>query len=165
MYGLAAINAAHGWLITVVGIGIVFTGLVILSTFIANLERLLKLWDNRHQLLPKKSFTAIVEKAPGPAAAGAMPEEAPACGVVTVTLSEKEYEVFDYFQLITQRLGEPFSLMRLLEHAEHRGIAMAHHHLDNFLKMQLIVEGKEEWRGFYRWQKDLRVVSTKDRPT
>ncbi len=163
MYGLAAIKAAHGWVISLAGIRIVFSGLVILSTFIANLQRLLELWDNRRQLLAPSRARVAAEKVPEATAAAPVVEEAPACGVITVALSEKEVEVFNYFHLITQRLGEPFSLVRLLEHAEQRGIVKAYHHLDNFLKLQLIVEGEEELRGLYRWQKDLRVVSAKAR--
>lgn len=162
MYGLAAIKAAHGWVITLAGISIVFTGLVILSTFIANLERILKLWDNRHQLLAKGKPWVAPEKAPAPAPAATVAEEPATCGGVTVALSAKELEVYNYFQLITQRLGEPFSLIRLLEHAEQRGIERPYHHLENFLKLQLIIEGEAELRGFYRWQKDLRVVSAEE---
>ncbi|NLJ26431.1 MAG: hypothetical protein GX433_00395, partial [Deltaproteobacteria bacterium] len=45
MYGLQAINAANGWVIALAGLGIVFTGLVILAILIAQTERFLKLWD------------------------------------------------------------------------------------------------------------------------
>ena len=41
MYGLEAINANNGWAISVVGVTIVFTGLVMLSFVIAQLHKVL----------------------------------------------------------------------------------------------------------------------------
>ena len=46
MYGLEAINTANGWAISVVGISIVFSGLVTLSIIISQLHRVLNIWEN-----------------------------------------------------------------------------------------------------------------------
>lgn len=160
MYGLAAINMAHGWVITIAGIAIVFSGLVILSSFIANLQRLLTLWDNRREFIPIGRPKRVAVETSVPTKAVTAQEEAATCGATTVTLTAKELEVANYFQLITQRLGEPFSLPLLLEKAEKRGIANPHRHLDTFLKLQLIVEGQDDLRGFYQWRKDIRIISS-----
>ena len=49
MYGIDAINAHNGWAIAVIGAGIVFTGLVVLSIAISQLHKLLILWDKRDE--------------------------------------------------------------------------------------------------------------------
>ena len=46
LYGLEAINAHNGWAISVVGITIVFTGLVALSALISQLYKLVALYDD-----------------------------------------------------------------------------------------------------------------------
>ncbi|MEN8212519.1 MAG: OadG family protein [Thermodesulfobacteriota bacterium] len=46
MYGLEAINANNGWSIAVVGVTIVFSGLVMLSFVISQLHKILDLWKN-----------------------------------------------------------------------------------------------------------------------
>jgi len=49
LYGIEAINAHNGWSIAVIGAGIVFTGLVVLSIAISQLHKLLLFWDKRDE--------------------------------------------------------------------------------------------------------------------
>jgi len=51
LYGIEAINANNGWAIAIVGIGIVFTGLVALSVAISQLHKLLLFWDKKDEFL------------------------------------------------------------------------------------------------------------------
>ena len=46
MYGLNAIGRANGWSMAILGISIVFIGLVTLSIIISQLHKILDLWDN-----------------------------------------------------------------------------------------------------------------------
>jgi hypothetical protein len=48
LYGLAAIEAANGWAMSIVGALIVFTGLVILSFVISKLHTLVELLEGKH---------------------------------------------------------------------------------------------------------------------
>jgi Na+-transporting methylmalonyl-CoA/oxaloacetate decarboxylase gamma subunit len=158
MYGWQAISAANGWMITLAGISIVFTGLLFLSILMANMERVLRLWDRRREFL---SFRG--KREPEPLAAPlAEPKQEQAKAVAAekgiIHLSQEQQQVIDAFQLITNRIGEPFSLVQLLEKASQLGISSPHHYLDAFLRMNLIVEGEGELRGFYRWGREVRIV-------
>ena len=51
MYGIEAINANNGWAIAVIGGGIVFTGLVVLSIAISQLHKVLLFWDKKDKFL------------------------------------------------------------------------------------------------------------------
>ena len=57
LYGLEAINAHNGWAISVVGVTIVFTGLVSLSVLISQLHKLVSLYNN-----PEKNNKAVCFK-------------------------------------------------------------------------------------------------------
>ncbi|MCF6246649.1 MAG: hypothetical protein L3J69_04730 [Desulfobacula sp.] len=46
MYGIEAINANNGWAISIVGITIVFSGLVTLSSVISQLHKVLAIWED-----------------------------------------------------------------------------------------------------------------------
>ncbi|MCJ8502651.1 OadG family protein [Desulfatitalea alkaliphila] len=52
MYGLEAINDAHGWQMAALGVSIVFSSLIVLSIVISQLHNLLELWEKRKTLLP-----------------------------------------------------------------------------------------------------------------
>jgi hypothetical protein len=52
LYGIEAINANDGWAIAVIGAGIVFSGLVVLSFAIAQIHKLMLLWDKKESLFP-----------------------------------------------------------------------------------------------------------------
>lgn len=62
VYGLDAINAYNGWAISVVGVTIVFTGLVVLSMAIAQIHKLLNLWENRKELSLFKKKTPATDQ-------------------------------------------------------------------------------------------------------
>lgn len=159
MYGLQAINAANGWAITVAGISIVFSGLLVLSTLLANMERFLRFWDRHRDLFKKQEqpkFPPTVS-APEP---GQAAEQPPSTGIPTgIRLTGQQLEALNHFQVLSHHQGDVFSLPRLLETVEKRGISKPHSNLDSFLKLGLIVELTGPNRGFYRWNKDVRVQS------
>ena len=47
MYGLEAIAQHNGWVQSILGISIVFSGLVLLSFAVSQIHKILDLWDNR----------------------------------------------------------------------------------------------------------------------
>ena len=53
MKGLEAINAVNGWSMAVLGVLIVFSGLVVLSIAISQLKKVIDLWENRGKLFSK----------------------------------------------------------------------------------------------------------------
>lgn len=158
MYGLQAINAANGWAVTIAGISIVFTGLLVLAAAMANLQKVLNLWDRKGdllQFLKAKPEAQPVQQPP----VSKEPGEPAAAKPTGMALTSQQVETANAFQLIINRLGEPFSLFQLLEKASLHGISHPHHHLDTFLKLHLIVEAEGDQVGLYKWRNDVQIVS------
>jgi hypothetical protein len=162
VYGLNAISQANGWTISLVGTTVVFVGLALLATIIAHLEKPLNLWDTKQRLFKhvqapfretqSRKTVTVRSQRPSPDAAQ----------VVRFKLSPEKQEVASHFKLVVERLGEPFSLTRLLEQAEKRGIPRPHSHLALFLELKLIGEDSKEGRGFYRWKGDTLLATKQD---
>jgi hypothetical protein len=152
MYGFEAISAANGWVISLVGICIVYTGLVVLYLFTSNLERLLNFWDRKISVFKRSEVIPPVEAPTHPVLEESQEPYPPEGEMIQLTPEQRE--VATYFEMIANRLGEPFSLPVLLEQVEKRGIHRPHFHLDIFLSMQVLEECGGEWIGFYRWRKE-----------
>lgn len=159
MYGLAAINAANGWVITIAGIAIVFSGLLVLSMVLQNLERGLSLWDHRKDLFKAKP--------PPPAwlpSAGGEQTEPPAqsrqrAESKVIAVATEQLEAFAALRTLAALQGAVFELPRLLETAEKRGLAKPHSNLDRCLELGLIVELSGTNRGFYQWNDEIQLVA------
>lgn len=132
MYGLEAIATNNGWAISVVGITIVFTGLVLLSMAIAQLHKLLELWEDRHNInfFKKKSST----------------EESP-----LKPLSEKQKESAGQFNLLVRTMEENFPLPKLMKLAEISGLDRPHAGLATLLKYKIIAP---DGNGYFVWNKE-----------
>lgn len=157
MPGLSAITAANGWFITAAGLIIVFTGLAVLAAFIACLDTLLSLWDRWTAWLERATGREVSASRPAPSAQESPAPVQPASSAQKVVLGGETLEVYQYFQWLTRREGEVFSLSRLLEQAEKRGIPRPHFHLDELLLLGLIEELPGEDCGFYRWTPGANV--------
>ena len=131
MYGLEAIATHNGWAISVVGVTIVFTGLVLLAFAISQLHKLLDLWDNKHTL---KAKWALKKKQ-----------------VPLVVFTEKQKEAARQFQLLARTLDDCFSLPRLLKMAELSGLDLPHSNLANLLKSGII---KADQEGYFTWDRE-----------
>ena len=120
MYGLDAINAYNGWAISVVGVTIVFTGLVMLSLAISQLHKVLDLWENRKEL-------SLFKK------------KAPATDRIPVELTPGQKESARQFKLLAETLSDHFSLPKLLKLARISGIDHPHATLARLLEADIIV--------------------------
>ncbi len=154
MYGLKAISAANGWVITVAGISIVFSGLLVLSFLIANMERAIHFFDRQKEKLKQAKLSSEPELSKG--SKKIKPPKKPSITKV-VWLTSEEIEIYNYYRWITERLGEPFSLPRLLGQAEKRGILRPYFHLDMFLRQGLIYDAGGDKVGLFRWARDVRI--------
>ena len=113
MYGLEAINANNGWAISVVGVTIVFSGLVILSFVISQLHKVLALWEN-----PSKRKPLFKVKQPE-----ALPEKLQEKQIFDRSVfTESQKEVAKQFALLVRTMKDPFSLPRLLHLAQISGL-------------------------------------------
>lgn len=135
MYGLQAISANNGWAISVVGITIVFTGLVLLSISIAQLHKVLDMWENRHNLAKLKD--KLLKKSSREA---------------VLSLTEKQKGSARQFKLLVRTMDDTFSLPRLLKMAEISGLEAPHSSLAILLKSGII---KPDQQGFFTWDREL----------
>lgn len=145
LYGLEAINAHNGWAISVVGITIVFTGLVSLSVLIAQLHKLVALYDNPGRI--KKLFASKSKSA----AKTATPKK-------HLVLTEAQKQICRQYNLLVQTMDDVISLPKLLRMAELSGLKEPHANI-NFLVKSGILCADEQ--GYFRWDEDrfIRAVS------
>ena len=136
MYGIEAIAAHNGWAMAVAGVIIVFSGLVVLSTTIAQFHKLLNFWENRdsyyQRLANRRSKDGIT-------------------GVLAPSLkiSHTLRESVRQYKLITSRIGEPFSLPQLIKLAELSGLPNPHATINDLIQAGLIVP---DGQGYFLWK-------------
>ena len=134
IYGLEAIAAHNGWAIAIVGITIVFTGLVLLSLTIAQLHKILDIWDNREKL-----FQPSVQES---RAAAGLPAE--------IALSGDMKEVVRQYMLLSKRLGDPLALPGLLDDAVKCGLVNPHSTINKLVTEGLLVSDDN---GYFHWKR------------
>lgn len=143
MGGFSGITAASGWLISALGISIVFLGLaslaLIISLFPHLAGRLNAQAPESLALWLKKLFYRPARKPP-----------APATPVEEVIFEEGDLDdAEESLRLLTAHLGEPFKLPRLLLLAEHR-LARPHSTICRLILKGMMVGGPD---GLFRWAK------------
>ena len=136
MYGIEAITANNGWAMAIAGVIIVFAGLVILSTTIAQFHKLLDFWENRdsyyQRLANRRSKDGIASTlAPG------------------LTISRSLRASIRQYRLITSRIGEPFSLPKLIHLAELSGLPHPHVAINDLIRAGVIVP---DGQGYFIWK-------------
>ena len=142
MYGLDAINANNGWAISVVGVTIVFSGLVMLSFVISQLHKVLAVWEN-----PSKIKALFKAKQPEE-----LPEKLKEKQIADqAVFTESQKEVAKQFALLVRTMKDPFSLPRLLHLAQISGLKDPCSNLNNLLKTKIIIP---DGSGFFIWDKD-----------
>jgi len=141
LYGIEAINANNGWAISVVGITIVFSGLVVLALVISQLHKLLDLYENPRKI--KNWFSGGKEKD--------TPLETPS---VIMVFTEEQKEIAKQFALLVRTMEDHFSLPRLLNLARISGVKNFHSNLNILLKSAIIYPDKE---GYFCWNQDLYI--------
>jgi len=124
VYGLEAISTHNGWAMAVAGVIIVFSGLVVLSSTIAQLHKVLRLLNG--------------------GAKGT--EGAPAADP---TMHHNLAASARQLRLISGRIGESFPLPKLIELAGLSGLPRPHSTTNDLLKAGLIVP---DGKGYFFWQ-------------
>ena len=142
MYGLEAINANNGWAISVVGVTIVFSGLVTLSLVISQLYRVLALWEN-----PSKIKTLFKAKQPKNQSEEFQEKEI----IDQAVFTESQKEGAKQFSLLIRTMENHFSLPRLLHLAQISDLKNSHSNLNNLLKTNIIIP---DGSGFSTWEKE-----------
>lgn len=141
LYGLESINASNGWAISIVGISIVFSGLVSLSLVISQLYKVLALYEDPSKITAffKSKKSKKVDEKEGEK-------------IITIVLTRSQKETVKQFALLARTLDDHFSLPRLLHLAQISGIKDPYPSLNILLKMR-IVESDEN--GFFMWKNEV----------
>ncbi|MBF0225939.1 MAG: OadG family protein [Desulfobacterales bacterium] len=143
MYGLEAIAKSNGWAISIVGITIVFACLVMLSTIISQLHKLLDFFEKRHLYIGnlKNSWDDMIK-----------PKEVE---IISPYLLESTRE----FYLVSKIFGKTFSLPKLLRLSENRGLLKPYSTINELLKAELIIP---DGKGLFHWsQKAYKNIISK----
>jgi Na+-transporting methylmalonyl-CoA/oxaloacetate decarboxylase gamma subunit len=151
LYGLEAINANNGWAISLVGVTIVFSGLVMLSLVIAQLHKVLALWEN-----PSK-FKAFFKAKQPKKKPEKQPKEQPEIFEDKqisdhAIFTENQQEVAKQFALLVRTMEDHFSLPRLLHLAQISDLKDPCSNLNKLLKTKIIIP---DGSGFFIWDKNM----------
>ena len=138
MLGMEAISAHNGWAIAIVGISIVFTGLVSLSLLLSMLPKILELWEDKSRLINHTKERLVAKDQQSKV-------ETPGTSIINMEEAVRHFEF-----LIRWMGGEPFSLPRLLDMATKRGLARPHSTLNALLHEKYIIPNG---KGFYTWKR------------
>lgn len=144
MSGLENIAAHNGWAMAAVGISIVFSGLILLSFVISQLHRILDLFERWHPSA-RKNKNRKQEK-PLPENQLKLPPTDTADAANGIKNLE---EIIRNYKMITHRLGEPFSLPKLLNLAEKHGLAKPYSTVNMLIMSEIIVA---DGNGFFIWK-------------
>jgi hypothetical protein len=135
LYGLENISAHNGWAISLVGVTIVFTGLMLLSLTIAQLHKILNIWENKDKYINNKNHKTLTSPAATVAPKPFMPF--------------KDLETIRQYKLIVDRLEQPFSLPRLLDLAIKVGLDRPHSTINTLIVKKIIVS---DGKGYFIWK-------------
>ncbi len=136
MVGLEAISAHNGWAMSVLGISIVFAGLLLLSFAVSQIHKALEFWDNCYQRIKKLRQGKNRQNAVTP----------------DLTLPDDIKESARQFKLLIERIGEPFLLPKLLDFSEKRGLLHPHSSINNLLQVKLIIP---DGTGHFLWNHEV----------
>jgi len=139
LYGLDAITANNGWHMAALGISIVFTGLILLSFTVAQLHNILRLFDNRDACC--KKIRGLFKKN----------NNKQEVGDSDLTLPNNIKEAAGQCKLLIERIGEPFSLPRLIELSEKCGMSHPCSTINDLILAGFIVP---DGKGYYVWNQD-----------
>lgn len=144
LYGLEAIDAHNGWAISVVGITIVFTGLVALSVLISQLHKLVALYDNPGRI--KKLFAAKSESA----GKASTPKK-------HMVLTEAQKQICRQYKLLAQTMEDVISLPKLLRMAELSGLQAPHANINLLITSGILCADEQ---GYFTWDEEIFIRTT-----
>lgn len=121
------------------GLAIVFTGLTLLCLALSRLHAILEIWDVKKQLLKnffrRKDNLAEIEG-----------EDA---------VEQKHIkDLITHYQLFIDHIGQPFTIEKLTEFAQSRGISSPQKDLDRLIYLGVIIPDKP---GYFRWKDALKL--------
>jgi hypothetical protein len=148
VHGFSAIAAGNGWLISLLGLSVVFTGLASLALIISFLPRILAWWSAQSTVPPQERLKRFFRRPEIEHITNGAGETIPAAAL---------HDAETTLRLITARLGTPFKLPRLLEVAERHGLARPHSAINELILNGTLVGGND---GLFRWSSTTKGEKT-----
>lgn len=136
MYGLENINANNGWAIAVLGAGIVFCGLAVLSLVISQIHRILKFFEGREKPAQTPRQTAKKVKTAAP----------------SIKRLPEPKELVSIYRPLVQGLADPFQLALLYEQAAKMDLPHTHISISRLREAGVLTSQGE---GVFVWNKEL----------
>ncbi len=137
MLGIQAISAQNGWQYAFLGVCIVFSGLILLSFVLAQLHKILNLWENRSSIVQQLRERWKKEAAP---------EESE---TLQPKFSSDLMESKQHFRMLVERIGDPFALPKLLRLATKSGLHRPYATINELLQAGIILPDED---GYYTWK-------------
>ena len=137
MYGLTAISTHNGWAMAIAGALIVFTGLVVLSSVISQLHKVLLFWEKRHPAFKNDHKMPESDES----------EETPGTHVAREFSTDLD-ETARLYQPLIEELGETFYLSDLYEVAKKNDFPHPHITLTAFREAEILVSYGD---GVFGW--------------
>lgn len=135
MTGLENITANNGWAMAAGGIGIVFFGLILLSFAISQLHRILDILERGHTFTQrrknKEQIKPVSDDEPEP------------------PMTDNVEETIRNYQMLSRRIGDPFSLPKLIDLAEQRGLTKPYSTINMLISSEIIVP---DGNGYFIWK-------------
>jgi len=137
LYGLEAINAANGWAMAAVGAIIVFSGLVVLSFVISQLNKVLSFWENLIANFKKNHQAKQTDEL-----------QDKDNSVVPHLIPSDIKEAARYYSHLIEDLDQPFELTKLYEISQQKGFPHPHITISNFRQANILVPAGD---GLFTW--------------
>lgn len=137
MYGLEAINAANGWAMAFTGAIIVFSGLVVLSFVISQLNKILSFWENLISNFKKNHKAKQTDEL-----------QSEDNSVVPHRIPSDIKEAARYYSHLIEDLDQPFELTRLYEISQQKGFPHPHITISNFRQANILLPAGD---GLFTW--------------
>ena len=136
MYGIENISANNGWAIAVLGAGIVFTGLAVLSLVISQIYRILQYFENRGKTPTSPEPEADAVKKP----------------FATIPHLPEPKELVSIYRPLVEGLDEPFQLAQLYEKAAKMDLPHTHISISRLREAGVLTP---QGGGAFVWDQEL----------
>ena len=146
MYGLEAISAYNGWAMALAGALIVFSGLVVLSTAISQIHRILLFFENKYAGFRNNNQIQKNDE----------PEEQPESALPTIFPTELD-EIACLYQPLIKEIGETFFLSDLHKIAKEKNFPHPHVTFTAFRDAKILTPHGE---GVFSWNLPIEDKTT-----
>jgi hypothetical protein len=146
LYGFHAISTHNGWAMAIAGALIVFSGLVVLSTAISQIHKILLFFENKYAGFRNNNQIQENDE----------PEEQPESALPTIFPTELD-EIACLYQPLIKEIGETFYLSDLYQIAKENNFPHPHITFTAFRDAKILISHGE---GVFSWNLPIENETT-----